>query len=256
MDAYWSDVPQENAKHKPSNSIAFDSDFTLSKWHSGGTNFNDYSPMDFENRLFVKLALSEMIKKGVKVCIITSALNKYVVPWYTKLFADTGIVISNGVYAPGALTIYAPENYKDRNLAGIKVKNMGEFLSKSSPDPIYETTFVDDDVDNITAMQGTYPEYPEGASHVNCLLSKTVVDAHNRTAEGLYKETIRLANETLHPSMRIDIKGIEEYVNIEVVKYNEILYERRGWGGKHKRKSVKRKNKRKRETKTRRRRRT
>lgn len=254
METYWSDVPQENAKHKPSNSIAFDSDFTLSKWHSGGTNFNDYSPMDFENRLFVKLALSEMIKKGVKVCIITSALNKYVVPWYTKLFADTGIVISNGVYAPGALTIYAPANYSDQNLAGIKVKNMGEFLSQSSPDTRYETTFVDDDVNNITAMQDTYPEYPEGASRVNCLLSKTV-ETDGVTAEGLYKETIRLANETLEPSMRIDIKGIEKYVNTEVEKYNEMLA-RRSSGGKHKRKSVKRKNKRKRETKTRRRRRT
>ena len=253
MEAYWSDVPQVNAKHKPSNSIAFDSDFTLSKWHSGGTNFNDYSPMDFENRLFVKLALSEMIKKGVKVCIITSALNKYVVPWYTNLFADTGILISNGVYAPGALTIYAPANYKDRNFAGIKVKNMSEFLSQSSPDTRYETTFVDDDVYNITTMQGTYPD---GASPVNCLLSKTVVDAHNRTAEGLYKETIRLANETLEPSMRIDIKGIEKLMNPDVVKYNAILYERRGWGGKRKRKSVKRKNKRKRETKKRQRRRT
>jgi hypothetical protein len=211
--------------------------------------------MDFENRLFVKLALLEMIKKGVKVCIITSALNKYVVPWYERLFADTGIGISNGVYAPGALTIYAPENYRDRNLAGIKVKNMGEFLSQSSPDTSYETTFVDDDVNNIIAIQDKYPEYPEGASPVNCLLSKTV-ETNGVTTEGLYKETIRLANGTLATALQINIDAIEEYVKEEVVKYNAKLDEARGWGGKRKRKSVKRKNKRKRETKKRQRRRT
>jgi len=211
--------------------------------------------MDFENRLFVKLALSKMINKGVKVCIITSALNQYVVPWYERLFADTDIGISNGEYADGALTIYAPIDYKDRILADIKVKNMGEFLRDSSPDPRYETTFVDDDVNNIIAMQRKYPEYPERASAVNCLLSKTG-ETNGVTTEGLYKETIRLANGTLDPALQIDIDAIKEYVKEEVVKYNEKLDEARGWGGKRKRKSVKRKNKRKRETKKRQRRRT